>query len=178
MNTQYSTVIVNQPYPFPLPSGQGAIAEFLRPSSNKLLIVMPEITSQEEIVLRKGKMQAGLLVKNGEMLFIWQFLKDGNAVLTFDSPFDARVITDIKLYDIENSNERLLIDIHVVDSATKLVRALRSITMPPELTITFLSSVQDQLANTPGASGKQFEYWMSCTLNNLAAQTKMYAMGA
>lgn len=171
-----TSVAVNQLYPFELPLAEGATADFLRPESNRLLIVMPDISSYEAKSLRKGEMRGGLLSKNGAILFLWQFLEKGKPVITLDSPFDARMIKDIQLYNIENKETRLVIDVHIVDSSSTIVRGLRSITMPNGFSIDFLSAVQDQMGNSnPGQT--QHQEWMASSPDVLTKQTRMWLLG-
>lgn len=169
-------LVVNQQYPFKLPFGEGAVADFLRPSSNRLLILMSNISSVECKILRSGEIRCGFLSKNGAILFLWQFIEKGKPVITLDSPFDARLIPDIQLYDVDDKITRLVVDVHIVDSATKIVRGLRSITMPPGLTLDFLSAVQDQISSN--ISGKeQLQEWMLCQPFELAKKMQMLPLG-
>jgi hypothetical protein len=174
---QFTSFVVNQPYPLPLPGIDGGIAEFLRKSGNLLLIVMPNITEEEAAVLKNGDMYGGLLKKDGEMLFIWQFFRNGKPVITLDSPFNARIIPDIQFFDIKNEETRLVIDIHIVDSASNIIKGLRAITMPPELTLQFLSATQDQLALPFDHNNKLLKQWMTIQPEALAKQIKMFQMG-
>ena len=173
----FESISIGQEYPFSTPPSEGAISDFLRPSSNRLLISICDITSDEASVLSKGELRCGLLAKNGAIIFLWQFKdKHGRPVFTLDSPFDAKLINDIQLYDVNNSETRINIDVHAVDLSSKLVRSLRSITMPPGLTLEFLSAVQDQLA-THKDGNMQLKAWMSMEPYELTKQTQMWLMG-
>lgn len=167
---------VNQPYPMGLPLGEGAISDFLRPASNRLLIVMPDITESEARVLRNGEMRGGMLSKNGAILFLWQFGKKGKPIITLDSPFDIRSIQDIQLYNIDNKETRLVIDVHIVDSKSKMVRGLRSLTMPPGFSIDFLCAVQDQISSI-NFGETQHHKWMALQPCALTKQTQMWLLG-
>lgn len=173
---RFEAIAVNQPYPFILPSEEGAVADFLRPSSNRLLITMPNISNYEAKALRKGEMRGGFFAESGAILFIWQFCDKGKPVITLDSPFDARVVPDIRLHDINSKESRLNIDVHIVDLASKIVRGLRSITMPPDLTVQFLSAVQDQLCDN-NSGEQQYQRWMACQPHELVGKTKMWVLG-
>lgn len=173
----HTILSLNEPYPFKLPSSEGAISDFLRQGSNRLLITMFDISKEEEKILRKGEMRCGFLKKGGAILFLWQFKdKKGKPFLTLDSPFDARLINDIELYDIDNKEVRVSVDVHIVDISTNLVRGLRSITMPPGLTLEFLSAVQDQIVCLNNGDD-QIQKWMSVEPHVLCKQTTMWLMG-
>lgn len=173
---KFATIAVNQTYPFALPPGEGAVSDFLRPSSNRLLIVMPDISNAEAKAFRKGEMRGGLLAKNGALLFIWQFLVKGKPVISLDSPFDARLIPDVQLYNVDSKETRLAIDVHIVDSASKIIKGLRAISMPPGFSIEFLSAVQDQISSQNNGE-QQLQQWMTYQPHELSKQTHMWLLG-
>lgn len=92
--------------------------------------------------------EIGVSDQGGAMLLLFQFYgNDGKPLITFDAPYDVRLLpTDNRsLHNIDNAEQRLAIEIHAVDEK-KILRALRVVTMPPSMTMAFLSAVQDQLA--------------------------------
>jgi hypothetical protein len=163
---------LNQPYPFELPEEQGAIADFLSPYGNELLISIPDISSDEALILQEGDMMGGFLAQNGAILFFWQFLNGDEAVITLDSPFDAREIPDIQLEILDEESTDLVIDIHVIDATTKIVKALRSVSFPPELTLKFLAAAKNQLANSQLGEIQQTT-WMNADLMDLVSLVQM-----
>ena len=174
---EFVKLSVGETYPKRFSKNQeGAIAEFLR-VNNTLIINMPNINQNEVKSFKKGYLTCGLLAKNGAILFIWQFNdQKGRPVLTLDSPFDARIIPDIDLHDVTTSETRLAIDINVIDTATNIVKALRLVTMPPELTLSFLSAVQDQLVSISNGE-LQHQQWMQTTPAELLLSTTAHKMG-
>ena len=118
------------------------------------------------------------MFKNSAILFIWQFVDpDTNApVLTLDSPFDARFIEDIRLDDITGAEDRLLVEGHIVDTSTNIIKGLRAVTMPPDMTVAFLSAVQEQLSSHQSGT-EQIQAWMAYQPVDLIKQTKMWVMG-
>ena len=166
---------VGQPYPLPVPS-EGAMADFLGPS-NRLLVCIPDPTNAEIKALKKGCMACGLLSKNGAILLIWQFGdKKGRPVLTLDSPFDARLVRDIQLHNIESPHSRLVIEVHIVDGSSLLVKGLRAVTMSPELSLAFLAAVQDQLASSFSGTA-QHDQWALKSPPELLLQSTIHKMG-
>jgi len=163
-------------YPHKIPDCNGAIAEFLK-DDNTLLIALPGISGDEAKVFRTGVIKCSLLVNNGAIILVWQFCNQENQpFFTFDCPFDARLIKDINLPNIENKEHRALIHIHAVDSDTNAIVALRSLTMPPDLTLLFLSAVQDQLASSQSGND-QMKEWLQSSPHELFAMQKSYLMG-
>lgn len=173
---EFDYIAVGEDYPYRIPGHNGALSEFLR-ASNTLIITFPGIDKRKASALKKGNLFCGVLAMNGAILFLWQFHdKKGRPVLTLDSPFESRVIQDINLHDIENSRQRLLIQVHIVDSTTNKVKGLRALTMPPELTIEFLTKVQEQLSSIDNGEA-QMQSWMRKQPNHLISQVKRYQMG-
>lgn len=131
-------------YPFPIRAVDGAAANFLTDTGNLLQIGMPNVARSEARAIRNEPMKAGFIVDGSLILWVFQF-----GTLIFDAPFDARIVpTHARwLPDIENDHQRLAIDVHLVDTATNILRGLRHVTLSPALTRRFLIAVQDQLAD-------------------------------
>jgi len=166
-----------KPYPLQYPKQDAAVADFLRSGGNRLLIVLSGMTSAEERAFGSGMITAGFLYQDGALLWLFRFYgKDNRPLFTFDAPFDARVIpdADIQLHNIDNAEQRLVIDIHAVDDKG-ILRAIRAVTLPPSLTLAFLSAVQEQLATTAGA--QQMAVWLQQQPEQLANLIKLETLG-
>jgi hypothetical protein len=176
--TEFVALTRGEPYPLPLEQGQGAAAQFLMQSGNILQIVLPGMDSKEQNALRSGMIKAGFLYEGGAMLLLFQFYGAGagKPLITFDAPFDIRLLSKAKrnLHNIENPEQRLAIEIHAIDEK-KILRALRVVTMPPSMTLKFLSVVQDQLAaiNKPGVMAG----WLQQQPEDLLNQTENWVLG-
>lgn len=166
-----------KPYPLQHPKQDAAVADFLRRSGNRLLIVLSGMNAREENAFRHGMITAGFLYQDGALLWLFRFYDNKGIILfTFDAPFDARVIPDDdrQLHDIDNAEQRLVIDIHAVDDKG-ILRAIRAVTLPPTLTLSFLSAVQDQLATSAGE--RQMALWMSKQPEQLSVTVKLETLG-
>ncbi len=166
-----------EPYQMPLMQKEGAAAQFLLQSGNTLQIVLPGMNAKEETALRSGLIKAGMLYDGGAMLLLFQFYgNDGKPLITFDAPFDIRLLPskERNLHNIENTEQRLTIEIHGIDE-NKILRAIRLVTMPPAMTIKFLSAVQDQLSaiNKLGVMAG----WMQQQPNQLINKTETWILG-
>ena len=176
--TEFALLERGKPYPLPINHGEGAAAQFLMQSGNILQIVLPGMDSKEQNALRSGMIKAGFLYEGGSMLFLFQFYGAGagKPLITFDAPFDIRLLSSDrrKLHNIENPEQRLAIEIHAVDEK-KILRALRVVTMPPAMTLKFLSAVQDQLSaiNKPGVMAG----WLQQQPEDLLNQTENWVLG-
>jgi len=176
--TELITLTRGDPYPLPLKQGQGAAAQFLMQSGNILQIVLHGMDGKEQNALRSGMIKAGFLYEGGAMLLLFQFYGAGagKPLLTFDAPFDIRIlpVSRRNLHNIENPEQRLAIDIHAVDEK-KILRALRVVTMPPDMTVKFLSAVQEQIAaiDKPGV----IQNWLKQQPHDLIKQTENWVLG-
>jgi hypothetical protein len=175
--TEFINLARGEPYPLPLLQTEGASAIFLTNTGNILQIVLPGIVAKEQNALRSGMIKAGFLYESGSMLFLFQFYgSDGKPLITVDAPYDIKNLPASKrnLHNIDNERQRLAIEIHAVDEK-KILRALRLATMPPDMTVKFLSAVQDQLSaiNRPGV----LERWMQQPPNELIKQCETWVLG-
>jgi len=103
--TEFALLERGKPYPLPINHGEGAAAQFLMQSGNILQIVLPGMDSKEQNALRSGMIKAGFLYEGGAMLLLFQFYgSDGKPLITFDAPFDIRLLSKDKrnLHNIEN----------------------------------------------------------------------------
>lgn len=177
MNDKLILLSVNDKYPTEFtPYSSGATAEFLRSFGNKLVFLLPNISHEEIYAFRVGEIRAGILVKNGAILFVWQVWHQGKTIITFDSVFDSKLIPDINLYDIPTENHRLAIEVHVIDSANNVLRLIRLVSMPNEMTVEFLAAVQDQITGLQDGA-PQNELWRTKQPYELAHTTKMWQLG-
>lgn len=167
---------VGKSYPLVISTIPGAAAQFLRDSGNILQIMLPDISAGELYALKKGRVKAGFLYENGDLLWLFTFYDQTGAVLTLDAPFDIRLYPReaMRLPDIDSPAQRLTIEIHVIDEK-RIIRALRLITMPHDLTLSFLSAVQDQLASA--VSGISMARWLQNEPGQLTQFARMYGLG-
>ena len=150
-----------KPYPLPLVTREGASAQFLMRKTSVLQVVIPGMDTLEEWALTRGDLKAGVLSGGGACLLLFQFHgRDTRPILTFDCPFDIRVTPEDArvLPNIETAESRFVFEVHAIDERC-ILRGLRSVTMPPDMTRDFFSAVQDQLASH--ASGEvRLQEWM------------------
>jgi hypothetical protein len=70
----------------------------------------------------------------------------------------------------------MLLEIHLIDSATGILKGLRGITLTPELTRRFLLAVQDQLSGA-GDAMAIYRRYSQTSLETLAKQANMARCG-
>jgi hypothetical protein len=168
-------IAVGDQYPFPFPGSAGATANFLTSGANVLQLCIPDLSGDEIKALKKGKIEGGIMSECGNILWLFQFFGKQGPAFTFDAPFDARIIPSesLNLHDISNARHRLVIDIHVFDQH-RIIKVLRSVTIPPKLTLLFMLAVQDQLSAT---TVNPPSHWLALSPDDLASTTKMMELG-
>lgn len=170
---------VGDDYPFRCEWKSGAATQFLTASSNILQVFLPNITQREERVLCMGKMDMGIIVDFPLIMFIVRFQLGDEEPLIFDCPFDVRPIPSnaLELPEHPEPGLRLLMDAHFVDSATGILKGLRSITMPEAVTAQFISAAHRQLSEEGRIEHKMAKY-MRVNIENLPLCTRMLTCGA
>lgn len=172
-NNEMILLRVGHTYPLALPKTEAVIADFLRPSGNRLIVYL-DLDKHSLNAINEGGAQAGVLSKNGAMLLLFQF-SNSHVVRTFDCPFNARLIKNIALENIITGQERLLIEIHIIQQTCNTLVGIRQITMSPELTLEFLSAVQDQLGSEENQ--EQHNQWLNETPEQLIDMTTLHSLG-
>lgn len=124
------TLALNQTYPQPIV--EGIRLELFRGGHNDLIIAMPNIDKEEIADFRRGKIRVG--VHGGEHLVL-VFFKFGSQPW-MDAPFNACLIPEFEyqkntFLDPRNDQQRFSINLTLIDSASGLVKALRSFTLAP-----------------------------------------------
>lgn len=165
---------VNEKYEGPI--SEGAKANFISTAGNLLQIGLHNISQQELLALKKHKAKIGMIADHPLILFLFDFGDGGQ----YDAPFNATLYTkeQFSLHNITNNEQRLLIEMHVVELNDFYLKVLRAFTMPPELTINFLAAAQDQIAKM-----SSYEYidklnkYMQYPIEQLINKTKMYQLG-
>jgi hypothetical protein len=176
--TKFITLERGEPYPLAVVKSEGAAAQFLMQSGNILQIALPGMDSKQQNALKSGMIKAGFLYEGGSMLLLFQFYGTGagKPLITVYAPFDIRLLSKDKrnLHNIENPEQRLAIEIHAIDEKN-ILRALRLVTMPPAMTLKFLSAVQEQFAaiDKPDV----MEKWLQQQPEDLLKQVEHWILG-
>ncbi len=135
-------IAINSSYPFPI--NEGLTASFLSQSGNVLQLGLHDIDQQELLALKKHPIKCGIFVDQPVILLLFDFGAGGQ----YDAPFDARLYTreQLNLLNIDNAEQRLAIEFHVVELKNNTIKVIRLFTLPPDLTVNFLAAVQEQLS--------------------------------
>lgn len=153
----------------------GATANFLIKSGSVLQLALDNPQKFEIKEIQKGAVRVGLIVDQPVLLWLFDFGKGGK----YDAPYDIRLYKkdNLLLPDITNKEQRLVIELHLIDSTTNTLKAIRLFTLPPELTLKFLSAAQDQLALNNSDCDKKLEKYYTYTVPQLIKNTQMYKGG-
>lgn len=139
---------------YPLPYTEGIVFESMAGSGHMLKIMMPDLDQKEIKEYRRGTMRAGVLYEDGIIMFVFKF----GGQPWIEAPFNVRLIPAERL-DItkqESVVERILLDIHLVDTATGILKGLRGTTLSPALTKEFIRLVHKQL-DDPAADPAHYD---------------------
>ncbi len=171
--SEFINLRIGAPYPMPVTAYEGAAAQLCIKGGGVIQIMMPQLMDSEKKLLKNAEMKAGLIVDQPLILLMLQF-----GDLIFECPFDARLIArdDLVLENIENSLQRLMITIHVIDTNSGLLHVLRGITFSAELTLKLYSAVQEQLVHTEKFSSMHAKY-SNKSLEQLTLLAKMTPCG-
>lgn len=172
---------INTPFPGTLPPNEGGVLELFR-GHNMLLLNMRGLQQWEAKVVRKGPVKVGILVEDTAILLLWRFhdLK-GRPIFSFDTPFDARLI-DWETLDLPSKftdKSRLAVTIVLVDRDSKLIKALREISLPLAISDALLGAAMDQLAAPellPRADAR-VRMWQQMPIDALATRTSLARAG-
>jgi len=132
----YIALGAGSPYPLVTPCHEGAAAQFLVKPGNILQVMMLSIINSELSALKNGKIRAGFITQ-GATIFI--FFEIGDILL--ECPFNPGIIPQDLIFipDLTNACQRMAVDMHVIDTDTNNLCALRSFTLAPDLTKKFIS---------------------------------------
>ena len=161
-------------YPMHVPSSGGASAQFLTDAGHYLQVLLPHAREDEILQITSGVVKAGLIVDGPLIYWLFKFGQD----MEFDCPFDARIIPDASfntsdLYEVE---DRLLMTVHVVDTATGKLVGLRAITLPKALCQRFVVAAKLQ-RERKGSMQPTLQKYLSVPLAKLIKKHKMHRCG-
>ena len=166
-------------YPLQLHGNEGASAQLLIKDGGFIQIALPGMTNAEEKALRYGTMRAGVFVQQPFIALILKFQRKRTDPVILECPFDSRPIPDHarEFPNINNSHERLAVDLHIIDSETMIVRGLRFVTLAPGTTRDFLSAVQDQLSYHRDGTIPMYNKVNTATVEELCNRVEMLRCG-
>lgn len=135
-------VAVGEPYPGRVL--EGLMLDLFAPGGTLLRIGAPGWERHEVKRLRRGPITTRVRAESGALVVGWLFdgLDHG------ESPFDARLARDagrLELPDL-GPETRIVVQMHVVDTATGILRGLRAWTMPPAESLRCAEIVQQHLS--------------------------------
>lgn len=121
------SLAVGSKYPLPLACYEGASAQFFIDDSFLLQICLPGMLKSEVKSLRSGSVEVGYRLE-GFLIIILFRIDD----LEFECPFDPRLIPEAKYSapSFPTPNTKILVDLHGIDTQAKVLKVLRSFTLP------------------------------------------------
>lgn len=167
-----TTLSKGAPYPLNIPSYEGAAAQFFIKSGFILQVMLPSAQSSEIKALRKGKIKAGFIRDESQILILFEI---GDMLL--ECLFIPQIIpnNEYVVPDLKTQKSRFGIDMHVIDTNTNILKALRSFTLSPKLSRQ-LSQCTDEIRNQKfiSFSSKLFN---KDSVESLISKTEMHQCG-
>jgi len=142
--SEFVGLAVGQAYPGQMI--EGFMLDVFAPGGTLLRVGMTNITPSESKAYRKGAIQFGLLMQGTGLLTVWKFGEQPWC----DAPFNALAAQQmgmLALPDFKTPLSRLVVQLHLVDTATGLVRGLREFTLSPEASRALAEAIHHQLAH-------------------------------
>lgn len=169
------------PYPLTPPPANTAVADFLRDSGSALVITLDPLDATDAWAIRQGPITAGLLSQGAALLLVFRFHNPrGQAFMAFDCPFDIRRVPPEcrELPSMESAASRLAFQIHAVDGHG-ILRGLRYLTLPLDVSTRFLATVMEQAADPLGEprAAAQVQDWLRIAPATLYARIAFSACG-
>lgn len=137
-----STLRTGTPYPLPYNSCEGAAAQFFAGNGNLLQLSLPSPLHSELIDLKKGKAFAGIVRDNSQISI---YFKLGSMVL--ECPFSPHKIPKdiLNIPKLDSPEQRLAVEMHVIDTDRGTTAALRLFTLPPALSRILIDNTNEIL---------------------------------
>lgn len=118
-------------------------------------IAMPDIQDDEIKAIRKGKVHC-LAVEYNLVLMITLAIEN----LSFEAPFNinfAKHPVDFSEYELTSAQDGFLLTIILVESNTGIIKVLRTITMPHEVSKIIYAAASRQYLNKSNFSAIEFD---------------------
>ena len=126
---EFIQLSTNASYPLETPVHEGSAAQFFTKQGHILQVMLPYAISSEIKVLRKGKIKAGFIRQESQILILF---KIGDMIL--ECPFMPQIIPNEEYATpILTESSRLFIEMHVIDTNSQTLKAIRGFTLHPKL---------------------------------------------
>lgn len=144
-DSEIIALTVGKPYPLNMPVTEGAVTELFMDGLSMVLIYLPNITERE--VKSFGKpISVGMYWDKRRTYFLWQF-GTGKNKMVFEGIYEPALVPEhlLKMPQLSYDTSRLVITFHVVDSSSKIIKVLRAVTLPPNISNELIELTHHQL---------------------------------
>lgn len=141
-NQPLTHLVCGKPYPLLLPHAQDGSFFNLGPTSVDLVITLSQPTEREIANTRTGIARFGIYLHGPVLFFMHRF---GDEPWS-DSPFSIQMLPPERRHlPVLSDGQHLVMHVTLVESTTNIIRALRLITIPPQMAKTLLRLAAQQL---------------------------------
>ncbi|MBE8233293.1 MAG: hypothetical protein HAW67_06110 [Endozoicomonadaceae bacterium] len=146
VNSGEEVIVVKagEKYPLGLPKVEGVVVDFFSSINNRLVISLSNITESEVAQTMDCPMHLGLKYDDGALMLVW--IIEDERPWVFKTPFNVKSIpTDyLQLPNFDQECGNLIIHVHVLEHTTGQLKAMRVVTIPPQLVLDLFNKVQNQ----------------------------------
>lgn len=172
---------VGEQYPLPYQKDYcGGRLQMFQDNSNVLQIMMPQMIQSEIKALRKGDVRVGLIVDGFLIVMMFEFKAKPEPII-LDCSINAKLIPNEEFTLIKaEGEERLPLQVHVIDSATGVVKGLRMFTLTPVVYADLVKAIEAQreMDFTKDEFNLRYFQWQSqYNLQAALKQCKTYPVG-
>lgn len=154
---EFCKLEVGQPYELftgrDLKGQTGCIFEVFHGGSYILNIYLNNITKEEKLLLRKGKIKTKIITEGNNLLTLLEF--GSNTDFIFEMSFDPTLYRDGRILDLFNSNMLLIVG---VESNDNTIQILRQVSVPLKLFQLWLDTWKKTIM--VDNYSKQYKEWM------------------
>jgi len=174
------SIVLGQPCEFAIHSSgaDGAFLDLFYDKSQMLVIQFNDITMDEADSFREADIYCTLLTKDNAIRLVWIFKQGDETAFELDTEFDARLIPteELTLTELSTEETRITLTIVLVDTKDTVVKGLRYLTIPPELSRALIDATEKQLMTKDSDQPVQ-HIWAQYSVSELASMDKAWRLG-
>lgn len=116
-------------------------------AGHELLLAIPSPEKGEVEAVRQGEAEFALFTAGSLVVLLYRLGRAGSGIPWGDAPYSWHLVPeerrDVPSADLE-AGKRAVLSVHLVDAATGIVRALRLVSLSPELTRELHQAIRSQ----------------------------------
>lgn len=140
----YGKIAVGEPYEEGIKALPEQVAFTFNSSGGLLLYIFHNPTPAEIKDVKKGNIKLGILEKAGQMYILSKF----GDLRWEDASFHVRLTKPFRIEGIEHDNEGYLLQIVLIDASNGIVKVIRAVSMPNNMSKILYQLIEKQKENS------------------------------